>query len=197
MANGAPVVEWDGEVIAPKRKGADWQFAEILLQEGKSPKEIAHELGVNVNTVHNWIKRRRKSSTELIVSSAAKPLVRQKIRAMDQLGNINDKVNLLLNKAMAGLEAIEDEEFEDPLVALEAVRMMGVARDVALKSMAEIRGQIKLQLEIFQALYDVRAAEEFQKEVMNAIGEVDAATRDRIFSRLRQRRAVRQTLQPN
>ena len=39
-------------------------------------------------------------------------------------------------------------------------------RELALKAMAEIRGQLKLQLEIFQALYDMKAVQEFQQEVL-------------------------------
>ena len=38
--------------------------------------------------------------------------------------------------------------------------------------MAEIRGQLDLQLDIFKTLYDVEAMAEFQKEVLSAIEEV-------------------------
>jgi hypothetical protein len=57
--------------------------------------------------------------------------------------------------------------------------------------MAEIRGQLKLQLEIFQTLYDLKAVEEFQNEVLTAIGEESPDVRERIIQRLRERRAVR------
>ena len=67
-------------------------------------------------------------------------------------------------------------------------------REVALKAMAEIRGQLRLQLEIFQTLYDVSAVAEFQKEVLTAIGEVAPSVRDQIIYRLQKARAIRATL---
>ncbi|MEW6186718.1 MAG: hypothetical protein AB1585_13365 [Thermodesulfobacteriota bacterium] len=68
-------------------------------------------------------------------------------------------------------------------------------RELALKAMAEIRGQLKLQLEIFQALYDMKAVEEFQKEVLHGIGEADPETRNRIIHALQSRRAIRSTVE--
>jgi hypothetical protein len=75
-------------------------------------------------------------------------------------------------------EFVRDFRFKDP-------------RELALKAMAEIRGQLRLQLEIFQTLYDLKAVEEFQNEVLNTIGEESPDVRNRIIQRLRQRRAVR------
>ena len=70
-------------------------------------------------------------------------------------------------------------------------------RELALKAMAEIRGQLKLQLEIFQALFDLNAAQEFQNEVLEAIGEASSETRDAIINRLNQRRAIRSVVRFN
>ncbi len=68
-------------------------------------------------------------------------------------------------------------------------------QDVALKAMKEIRGQLKLQLEIFQALYDMTAVAEFQKEVLEAIGDVAPEIRTRIICNLQKRRIIRSTLE--
>ena len=57
--------------------------------------------------------------------------------------------------------------------------------------MQEIRGQLNLQLEIFKALYDMKAVAEFQKEVLTAIGEVSPDIRARIIHNLKKARAVR------
>ena len=38
-----------------------------------------------------------------------------------------------------------------------------------------------MQLEIFQTLYDMQAVAEFQREVLEAIGDADLETRDRII----------------
>ena len=64
-------------------------------------------------------------------------------------------------------------------------------RELALKAMAEIRGQLNLQLEIFKTLHDMKAMQEFQEEVLEVIGKVDPSARAAIITGLNQRRAVR------
>ena len=61
-------------------------------------------------------------------------------------------------------------------------------------AMAEIRGQLNLQLDIFKTLYDVEAIAEFQKEVLTAIEEVSPDVRNTIIRRLKERKALRGTL---
>jgi hypothetical protein len=67
-------------------------------------------------------------------------------------------------------------------------------KELALKCMQEIRSQLKLQLEIFQTLYDMQAVAEFQREVLQAIGDADLEIRDRIIRNLKERSAIRSTL---
>jgi hypothetical protein len=57
--------------------------------------------------------------------------------------------------------------------------------------MAEIREQLELQMKIFETLYSMRAAEEFQHEVLEAIGEVAPDVRMCIISKLNEKRALR------
>ncbi|MBN1841682.1 MAG: hypothetical protein JW883_05295, partial [Deltaproteobacteria bacterium] len=78
-------------------------------------------------------------------------------------------------------EFVKEFKFKDP-------------RELALKAMGEIRGQLKLQLEIFQALFDMRAVEEFQQEVLAAIGDASPDVRSAIIGKLNQRRAIRSTV---
>ena len=60
-----------------------------------------------------------------------------------------------------------------------------------IKIMAEIRNQLKLQLELFQTMWDVRAAAEFQDTVLTVIGQVDPEIRKKILNELNSRSAVR------
>ncbi|MGA2938670.1 MAG: hypothetical protein ABSF52_16435 [Syntrophobacteraceae bacterium] len=78
-------------------------------------------------------------------------------------------------------EEITEYRFKDP-------------RELALKAMQEIRGQLKLQLEIFQALFDMRAVQQFQAEVLEVIGSVSTEARDEIIRRLTERNALRSAL---
>ncbi len=81
-------------------------------------------------------------------------------------------------------EEITEYKFKDP-------------RELALKAMQEIRGQLKLQLEIFQALFDMQAVQQFQAEVLEVIGSVSTEARDEIIRRLTERNALRSALDLN
>ena len=93
-------------------------------------------------------------------------VVDKNLNAIDQLYKINEAANKLL-----------DELEEKP--------------DLKLKAMAEIRNQLRLQLDIFQSLYDMKAVQEFQDEVLTAIGEASPNVRDKIIRSLNEKRAIR------
>ena len=136
-------------------------------------------------------------------------IVEKRLDAVDQIKKINDYANELLDllmrwnrgdkEALQILESqvstkkvrvgdkeefIKEYKFKDP-------------RELALKAMQEVRGQLSLQLDIFKTLYDVQAVAEFQKEVLSAIGEVSPDVRDRIIQRLKESRALRQSVSIN
>ena len=54
-----------------------------------------------------------------------------------------------------------------------------------------------LKEEIFQCLYDIKAIQEFQEEVLTAIGEEDPDVRKRIVHNLNQKRAIRSAIEFN
>jgi hypothetical protein len=81
-------------------------------------------------------------------------------------------------------EEITEYRFRDP-------------RELAFKAMQEIRGQLKLQLEIFQALYDMQAVQQFQAEVLEIIGNVSPEARDAIVRQLNEKNALRSNLDLN
>jgi hypothetical protein len=88
---------------------------------------------------------------------------------MQQLLEINARANQMLNDA-------ED----DP--------------ELRLKIMCEIRGQLKLQLDIYQTLFDLQAVQEFMDETMDVIGKVAPGVRNEIIARLNERKSVRSAL---
>ena len=69
--------------------------------------------------------------------------VDESLNAVDQLHKINERANALLDLAGADGDRV-----------------------TALNCMREIRNQLRLQLEIFQCLYDMKAVLEFQNEVL-------------------------------
>jgi len=135
---------------------------------------------------------------------SAHRIVEREINALDQLRKINRYANELLDlfmrcgrgdgealrivesqvrkvKISGQEEEISEYKFKDP-------------RELALKAMLEIRGQLKLQLEIYQALFDMRAVQQFQTEVLETIGSVSTEAREEIIRRLTERNAIRSAL---
>ena len=166
-----------------------------MLEKGMSRTEVSKKIGVAPSAIHSHIKTNQKYMTQLVVGNRAGPLLTKKINAMDQVMVINQKANVLLNTAMEGLKTVEDHSYRimrDPEQAIKVMEVLSGAKDTALRAMGEIRAQLKLQMEIYQAIYDLRAAEEFQKTVISVIGEMDPDARDRVLERLRKGRAVRQ-----
>jgi hypothetical protein len=130
-------------------------------------------------------------------------LVEHKIDTLGQLTKVNRHANEMLDllirwqsgdpDALRVLESqvkrVTSGEGDDEHEIIE-LRMKD-PRELALRCMAEIREQLELQMKIFETLYSMRAAEEFQHEVLEAIGEVAPDVRMCIISKLNEKRALR------
>jgi len=177
-----------------------------LRKKGKKVKEIAELFNVTPPAICNALKRQKKRVTSVTTLEHASEVAVRGVNALDQVQKINHHANWLLDHLMKWVRG--DEEAIQVLES--AKRMVNVGskdepewvseykfkdpHELALKAMAEIRGQLKTQLEIFQAVYDVKAAEEFQKEVLEAIGEVAPDVRQRIVDNLTQKRIIRSAI---
>jgi hypothetical protein len=180
-----------------------------MLRSGKPQKEIAQFFGVSESAVTKAKKQLNITVVKNVALENAHRVVDKNIDAIDQLQKINEHANWLLDLLMNwqkgdgdALQVLESQvntkkvrvgdreqfvrefKFKDP-------------RELALKAMAEIRGQLKLQLEIFQCLYDMKAVQEFQQEVLTAIGEASPDVRKRIIYALNEKKAIRRTLNVN
>ena len=142
-----------------------------LLRSGKSGKDCAKVFGVTEGAISQARKELNIAVVKSVALESAHQVVEKSLNAVDQLRNINRKANTLLELAIKA----EDH-------------------DTTLKAMREIRGQLELQLEIFKTLYDVQAVADFQREVLTAIGEVDSGVRNLIINRLKEGRALRQSV---
>ena len=178
-----------------------------LIRNGDTVSEAARKLGVNKATVSVRLKDLNVAINRNVALRAAHKIVDREINALDQLQKINRDANELLDLLMrwnrgedAALQVLESQvrkikvrgqeeeiteyKFKDP-------------RELALKAMQEIRGQLKLQLEIFQALFDMQAVKQFQAEVLEVIASVSTQARDEIIRRLTERNALRSALDLN
>jgi len=177
-----------------------------LVDGGMSQAAVACELGVSRQAVHQRLQEIRGQTTKAVVIKKVDQCVDQKLDAVSQLQKINDHANEMLDLCMAwgrgedtALQILESQRttrkvrIGDEEIAVDEFKFKD-PRELALKAMAEIRGQLKLQLEIFATLYDMKAAAEFQEEVLTAIGEVAPDVRTKIIHQLNQRRAVRSAI---
>jgi len=143
-----------------------------MLRSGKPQTEIAKHFKVTPGAISLAKKELKLSVVKSVSLESAHRVVDKSLDAVEQLHKINEQANQLL-----------DELEKDP--------------NLKLKVMSEIRGQLKLQLEIFQTLYDMKAVQQFQQEVLSAIEEVSPEVRNEIIFRLKEKSAIRSALQIN
>ena len=178
-----------------------------MLRDGKPQSKIAQFFGVTEGAISKAKKELNVAVVKNVALESAHKVVAENLDAIAQLTKINRYANELLDllmrwnrgdegalqilesqvrkvKVRGSEEEITEYRFKDP-------------RELALKAMQEIRGQLSLQLDIFKTLYDVEAVAQFQKEVLTAIGEVSHDVRDRIIRRLKESRALRQSVSIN
>jgi len=180
-----------------------------MFRAGKPQKEIAQFFGVSGGAISKAKKELNISVVKNVALENAHNVVSESLDAMSQLRKINEYANELLDLLMrwnrGDTEALQVLESQ---VSKKKVRIGNQEellkefkfkdpRELALRAMGEIRSQLSLQLDIFKTLYDMESISEFQKEVLTAIGEVAPNVRDSIIQRLKESRALRQSVSIN
>ena len=171
-----------------------------LFAKGKGVSEIAKVTGFTKGAISKALKRLNINATKSVTLYHAGEVVKKELNAVEQLQKINDSANELLDLLMRWSRG-DDEALQILESQVRKVRVRGSEeevteykfkdpRELALRAMAEIRGQLNLQLEIFKALDDHQAVAEFQKEILTAIGEVAPDVRNRIIQNLKKAGAV-------
>ena len=175
-----------------------------MLRSGKSVKDCAKYFSVTSGAISQVKKELNINVVKNVALENAHRVVDKSLNAVDQLQKINQNANELLDLVMRWQRG-DDEALQILESQVRYVKVNGEEepvkefkmkdpRELALKAMAEIRGQLKLQLEIFQTLYDMKAVEEFQTEVLTTIGEASPEVRNAIIGKLNQRRIIRQSV---
>ena len=178
-----------------------------LLTAGKTQREVAQVMGVTEGAISKARKELNIAVVKNVALENAHKVVERNLDTIEQLKKINFAANELLDLLMrwnrgdeGALQILESQ--------VKKVRVKGTEeevteykfkdpRELAIKAMAEIRGQLSLQLDIFKTLYDVQAVADFQQDVLNAIGEVSGDVRNRIVQKLKERRALRNSASIN
>jgi hypothetical protein len=175
-----------------------------MLRSGKTQKQCAIFFNVTEGAISQAKKELNINIVKNVALERAHEVMGQNLDAVKQLYKINEAANEILDLLMrwnrGDKEALQILESQ-----VRKVRVRGSEeevteykfkdpRELALMAMKEIRGQLGLQLDIFKTLYDVQAVVDFQKEVLTTIGEVDPNVRDAIIQRLKESRALRQSV---
>jgi predicted transcriptional regulator len=174
----------------PKPKFSDTKLKQ-LVNYGLNCTQIAKRLGVTKGAVSQRLKALNLAASKEVALVRAADVVRKELNTVAQLQKINDHANELLDLLMLCVNGDEIAKQE----ALSKLGPLGPGskdpKELALKCMQEIRSQLKLQLDIFQALYDVQAVAEFQRSVLEEIKSVEPEVKNRILQRLKDARALR------
>jgi uncharacterized protein YerC len=178
-----------------------------LLRSGKSQKEVAQVFNVSEAAISKAKKELNLAVVKNVSLKCAHKIVGKSLDTIEQLQKINSHANWLLdvlmkwNKGDAGALQILESQVSTRRVRVgekeEFVREFKFKdpRELALHAMQEIRGQLKLQMEIFQTLYDMNEVLSFQREVLEVIGDVSKEIRGEIVKRLKERRALRSAVE--
>lgn len=152
-----------------KTKKVDIIKLNQMLRAGKSVTECAKHFSVTPGAISQQKAKLNVAVVRNVALENAHRVVDKELDAVAQLQKINAEANRLLD----GLEE---------------------APELKIRVMGEIRNQLRLQLEIFQTLYDMKAVQEFQQAVLNAIGEVSPEVKDAIINKLVEGSALRRSL---
>lgn len=173
-----------------------------LLRSGKSPAECARHFNVTQAAICQARKKLNISIVKNVVLETAHKVVDKHLNTISQLQKINQNANAILDSLMAWGQG---DTKALPILESQVRKILGPGkelkeykykdpRELALKAMAEIRGQLSLQLNIYQTMYDMAAVAEFQKTVLEIIGEVAPDVRTRIINKLKESRALRSSV---
>ena len=191
-----------------RRPKIDREKLHELARKGASQREIASAFGVSQAAISKALKDLERETTRCLTvppTSARKSAARvieNSINAAEQLLKINKNANELLDLVMAWqrgddvalqilesqvymrkirigkeIEQVKEYRFKDP-------------RELALKAMEAIKGQLHLQLEIFRTLYDMEAVKEFTEAFLRVMARRDQKARDEMIQELQKERLL-------
>lgn len=166
------------------KKINDDELLYLIDIEGLSQSKAAKQLKVSRQAVFQRLAYLKRKTTHVLVANneRADRVINRRLNVAAQLVKINEHANGILDRLIidgkkAGSKG--SEEFHD----------------LALKTMAEIRLQLRLQMDIYQSLFDAEAVKEFQEAILESIAEVAPDVRNSILQKLNQKRAIRSAVQ--
>ncbi len=145
----------------------DTTLLRLIDKEGMTQTAIAKEFGVTRQAISSRLRQLRPPTSFTVASTMIKETVERKLDVMDQLCNINGTTHQILDDVL---------QQDDPQAALRAV--------------AEIRQQLRLQADLFAMLFDMDSAAQFQDAILEVLNEVDPEMRKLAIRKLNEKSAL-------
>jgi len=177
-----------------------------LLQSGKSVTECAKRFNVSPAAVSKAKKHLGRIVAKDVQLETVHRFVNEHLNIVAQLQKLNNNAHELLDSCMSWLRG-DDEALQVLETQVRKVRVgrgedaeevteyrFKDPREIALKAMAEIRGQLKLQNETLAMLAEVKAVHEFQQELICILRDVDPKVCDEFLDRIDKRSALRRAI---
>ena len=162
------------------------------IREGKRQRQIAQIFGVSDSAISQRLKCLNLSVAKATQIEHGHAIVMDSLDCVHQLQKINEEANFLLNLLMS---SIRGEKWAELLLRkhqkLSKKKKYEDERSLALKTMKEIRGQLKLQVHILKSVADFRAVADFQKEVIEIICQMDLEMRKKFINKLKEKKSLR------
>ncbi len=156
-----------------------------MLKAGQSQADAARHFGVTRAAVNQVVKKLNHAKTSEVALRAAPQVIAMDIRAIEQFGEINRETQVLLRDLRDHLDGggkrlkITDE----------------AAMSLLLRTIGELRAQLKMQQDALSVLVDFQEIQSFQRVVVSVLYDVcSTQQRKEIVTRLQQNRLVRKSL---
>jgi len=183
-----------------RRSKIDKRKLHHMLRQGRSQTDCAKHFGVSPSAVNQAKNNLTLGISKNVTLETGATIVARSIDTLTQLKKINDRTNKLIDLITAWIDgepsAIETLERHHRLGGIGGKKgTIAISfkdpKELLLRAIQEVRGQLKLSLDIYESLYNMRTIQEFQQEVLNVIAEQNPEVRNEIIQRLKQRHVVR------
>jgi DNA-binding Lrp family transcriptional regulator len=151
------------------------------LDAGHSQADAARHFGVSEPAIHQRLKRLQRLTSRVVAMEKAGEVVEQKITAAQRLQQVQRVI----------LDQLTWAEHE----ATQAGADRTALADVLVRLSGEVRAQLRLEHDISRTLIDLRVVREFQRTVYEVIAEESPEAARRIVVRLKERQALRRSVE--
>ena len=147
----------------------DTKLIRLVDKQNLSQAAAAKELGVSRQAVNTRLKQLRGKTTYAVAAAKVEQAIDSKLDVVEQLKGINQVAQDLL-------ASVADDAH------------------LSVKLMAEIRNQLRLMMDVYEMLYSLEGAAQFQQTVLEVLEECDPGLRKEVISKLNEKSSLRAAL---